>query len=135
MCFETRQDVINAGFGKIGMDFSCNHTRAFFYNPTTRKHVSMIVTDADDPRRDNWELYRMPINTEFERLWNIHNGIIFEGATVEVFKGRKVPVGTIAVVEKIKPWYDRYGRWQCNYAYLSNGMRTNTSNCRLHMED
>lgn len=133
--FETVNEVRESGYGKIGMSHSCSFTRAFFYNPTTKDYVSMTVSDLDDPRRDNWELFHMSIDTEILRQFNIDNGIIFEGATVEVFKGRKVPIGTIAVVEKFSEWYDRYGRSQCTYAHLSNGMKTNVNNCRLVMED
>lgn len=133
--FETVEEMRAAGYGKIGMDYSCSHTRATFYNPDTEDCLSMTVSDADDPRNDNWELYRVPINAEYLRISRIRAGIIFEGATVEVFKGWKVPVGTIAVVKKITPWYDRYRRWQCDYAHLSNGTKTNVKNCRLKMEE
>lgn len=129
----TAEEMRQAGFGKIHQDTSGNFITAQFYNPATKEHLSECVRDYDyeDCSRDNAELYHMPIDTEVLRQWNIDNGIIFVGAVVEVFKGRKVPVGTIATVEEIKPWHDRYGRWQCNYAYLSNGMRTNTNNCRF----
>lgn len=129
----TAEKMRQAGFGKIGQDTSGDFICAAFYNPVTKEHFTECVRDYDyaDCSRDNDELYYMSIDTEILRQWNIDNGIIFVGAVVEVFKGRKVPIGTIATVEKIKPWYDRYGREQCKYAYLSNGMKTNVNNCRF----
>jgi hypothetical protein len=108
-------------------------TEATFFNPVTGESFSKIVWDADNPQveRENAELYKIPLNDEVRHLWLNHNGIICKGDTVEVFKGRKVPVGTVAVVTDIRPFCDRYGRVQCRYAYFSNGMRTNIDNCRL----
>jgi len=42
-----------------------------------------------------------------------------------------VPKGTIATVKSIRPYYDRYGRWIADYAYFTDGQRTNLENCRL----
>ena len=132
----TAEEMRQAGFGKIWQDASGNFICASFYNPVTKEHFTKCVRDYDyaDCSRDNDELYYMSIDTEILRQWNIDNGIIFEGATVEVFKGRKIPIGTIAKVEKIKPFYDRYGRWCCNYVYFEDGRKTNIDNCKLVTE-
>ena len=104
-----------------------------FYNPITGDEKTAVLRDYDyaDCSRDNDELYYMEIDKNARVLWLHKHGILCEGDVVEVYKGRKVPVGTIATIEKIKPFYDKYKRWCCDYAYLDNGMRTNVSNCRL----
>lgn len=130
----TAEKMLAAGYGKIMHKHSYSHSSALFYNPVTKEDFWETVSDADDPRNDKWDLYHMPINEEYLRLYNIEHGIIFIGATVKVFKGRKIPIGTIAKVEKIKPFYDRYGRWCCNYAYFDDGRKTNIANCELVTE-
>ena len=71
----------------------------------------------------------LPINKTVSRLWKKHNGVIQTGDRVMVVSGRKVPIGTVAKVESIRPMNDRYGRWVADYVYLGNGMRTNITNC------
>ena len=106
---------------------------ATFYNPDTRESMVETVRDYDyeDRRNDNDELYYMPIDQSVRKTWLHHNGKILEGDTVEVFKGRKIRIGTIAKVRKIQPYNDKYGRWVCDYAYFDDGQRTNVTNCRL----
>lgn len=106
---------------------------ATFYNPDTHDVFTECVRDYDydDGSRDNDELYYMPIDEAARVKYLHHNGVILKGDTVEVVKGRKVKLGTVATVTDIKPYYDRYGRVACYYAYLSTGERTNINNCKL----
>jgi hypothetical protein len=106
-----------------------------FYNPDTQESFTKITWDIDDIRLDQDEevqIYRyMPINKDVRRLWLHRAGVIQEGDQIKVVKGRKVPIGTVATVKEIKPFYDRYRRWQADYLYLDNGMKTNINNCVL----
>lgn len=106
---------------------------ATFFNPNTGDTITKTVRDYDyaDRRNDNDELYYMPIDQNARIKWMHHNGQIVVNDTIEVFKGRKVKVGTVARVTAIKPVYDRYGRWVADYAHLDNGQRTNVTNCKL----
>ena len=106
---------------------------ATFFNPDTGDTITETVRDYDydDRRNDNDELYYMPIDQNARIQWLHHNGQIVVNDTIEVFKGRKVKVGTVARVTAIKPVYDRYGRWVADYAHLDNGQRTNVTNCKL----
>ena len=120
------------GFSKVDQSGS-SYIVATFYNPTTEETRSETVRDYDydDKRNDVDELYYMPIDNDVRRQWLHKNGAILAGDVVEVFKGRKVKIGTVARVTEIKPYYDHYGRWTCDYAYLDNGQRTNVNNCKI----
>lgn len=122
------------GFFKVAEDCG-GVTVAVFFNPKTKESFSKIVWDIDNDELlyDNeiQMLRFMPINDEVRKIWLKHKGVISIGDTVEVYKGKKVKVGTIAVVQKIIPWKDCYGRTRTIYAYLSTGERTNIENCRL----
>lgn len=104
-----------------------------FWNPETNEQRSISVRDYDysDGSRDIDELYYMPIDEAMRKNWLHSNGVILEGDTIKVIKGRKVPIGTIARVEKIKPYYDKYHRFLCDYVYLDNGAKTSKENCIL----
>lgn len=106
---------------------------ATFFNPETNEVKTEVVRDYDyaDCSRDNDELYYMPIDEDARRAFLRFNGVVSIGDTVKVVKGRKVPIGTIAEVVDIRDWKDQYGRVQTRYAYLSNGMKTSTSNCEI----
>ena len=110
-------------------------TIATFYNPITKESFSRKVWDIDDDRLlwedDIQELRDMPIDKEVQRMYYHHNGRILERDIVKVVKGRKMPVGYIGTVKEIKPYYDRYKRWQANYVYFADGQRTNINNCVL----
>lgn len=107
-----------------------------FFNPDTLASFSKITWDIDNDRLlDDEEiqiLRYLSIDEDIRILWKHHNGCILVGDTVEVFKGRKMPVGYIGKVKAIRPFYDRYGRWQANYIYFEDGQRTNENNCKLH---
>lgn len=122
------------GFYKVSVDgFSL--TNAIFFNPTTQESFSKIIWDIDNDRLlddDVLQILRfLPIDDGVRKIWLRKNGVISVGDTVEVFKGRKVKIGTVAVVTDIKPWRDSYGRIQTTYAYLSTGERTSITNCKL----
>lgn len=106
---------------------------ATFFNPETCEEITKCVRDYDyaDCSRDDDELYYMPIDQAARRAYFRHCGYIQEGDLVRVVKGRKVPIGTEAVVTEIRHWRDAYGRIQTVYAYLDNGMRTSIDNCIL----
>lgn len=130
---KTKAEIIAAGFAKIYQDVSGSLITATFYNVETKERLNVVVRDYEysDCSRDNNALYRMPIDEDALRRYNVDNNIVFEGATVVVVKGRKVPIGTVAKVEKIVPWCDCYGKVRTTYAYLDNGMRTNIHNCEV----
>lgn len=118
------------GYGKIGQDYG-DVIVATFYNPNTEDLKSVIVFDIDRPYMDKPELSHMSIDDALLRVYNRKRGIIQEGDTVVVYKGRKIPVGTVAVVKELRPWHDRYGHWKCTYAVFTDGRKTNVENCRL----
>lgn len=106
---------------------------AILFDPETKEVKDVVARDYDysDCSRDNDEVYYMPINEDARRAYLRYIGVISVGDTVKVIKGRKVPIGTIAEVVDIRDWKDQYGRVQTRYAYLSNGMKTSTSNCEI----
>ena len=122
------------GFYKVAEDNGgvCVGT---FYNPTTKEVFTKITWDIDRPYINDDEeieiLRYLLINKDMRYKWLHEQGIVQLGDIIEVYKGRKVPKGTIAKVTDIKPYYDCYRRWQCDYAYLDNGMKTNINNCKL----
>lgn len=123
------------GFFKIAQNGG-TYVVATFYNPDTNEIKTQCVRDYDyaDASRDNDELYYMDIDEEVRRKYLRFKGIIQVGDTVEVFKGRKVPIGTVAEVKEIKPYYDHYHRHIADYAYFTDGQRTNIDNCKLIKE-
>lgn len=122
------------GFYKVGENNGGVCVGAF-YNPDTKEFFTKITWDIDDIRLDQDEeiqIYRyMSINKEIRWLYLHRAGVIQKGDRIKVIKGRKVPIGTVAIVKEIKPFYDRYRRWQADYLYLDNGMKTNVNNCIL----
>ena len=106
-----------------------------FYNPITKEVFTKITWDIDRPYINDDEeieiLRYLPIDKNISSQWLHSNGVIQVGDTIEVIKGRKVPIGTTAQVIDIRPYYDCYRRWQCDYVYLDNGMKTNVTNCKM----
>ena len=129
---KTYEEMVAEGFYKVSHEGG-SFVTGTFYNPTTKESISVVLRDYDyaDCSRDNDSLYNAQINEAVRCQWLHDNGVIVKGDTVEVYKGRKVPVGTIGTVVDIKPFYDRYGRWQADYVYFADGVRTNINNCRL----
>ena len=106
-----------------------------FYNPDTKESFTKIIWDIDRPYLNDDEevdiLRYLNIDKDIRCKWLNDNGVVQVGDTIKVFKGRKVPVGTIAKVKAIYPFYDKYHRWKADYVYLDNGMKTNINNCVL----
>lgn len=109
------------------------YVTALFVNPVTWETKRVCVRDYDyeDCSRDNDELYYMPIDADVAEAWRKHIGIVAAGDTVEVYQGRKVPVGTVAKVVRVYDRRDCYGRVQNTYAVLDNGQKTSVFNCRI----
>jgi len=123
-----------AGYYKVNEDgFSL--TSATFYNPETKHSFSKIVWDLDNDNllydEEVQVLRNLPYSEKYRWMWLHELGVIQTGDIVEVYKGRKVPIGTVSKVMKIVSKQDRYKRWVCDYAYLENGLRTNVNNCRF----
>lgn len=125
------------GFYKVVPNNGGTYITAVFFNPTTKEIRDKCVRDYDysDCSRDNDELYYMPVNQEVRRQYLRFIGYIQEGDLIRVFKGRKVPIGTIARVERRYPIYDRYRRHVADYVQLDNGMTTNVLNCEYAEAD
>ena len=129
------------GFKKIKSQGGSLQT-SILYNTTTKELKRIITDDLEYQYGDGLidrefsldeleEISDMQIDKEALKQYNIDNGIIFVGCRIEVFKGRKIPKGTISKVIDIKPYYDQYHRWQADYVYLENGMKTNIDNCKI----
>ena len=124
------------GFFKVAQNGG-TYVVATFYNPDTNEIKTQCVRDYDysDGSRDNDELYYMEIDEDARRKFLRFKGIIQAGDTVEVVKGRKVPIGTIVQVKDVRPYYDRYHRHVADYAYFMDGQRTNVNNLKIVQED
>ena len=121
--------TLKNGFFKVEQSGGSFITATFF-NPETKEEFSQCVADADEPRRDDWELYKMDIDKDAKRAWKRHHGVLQVGDVVEVFKGRKVPIGTKGIIKGERFVRDRYGRCVALYVVLDNGYSTNVDNCR-----
>lgn len=126
----TRKELEQAGYRKIAQTHG-SVAEATFYNPDTENCFTLIVDDVDDCGKFNRELYRMPVDENARKIRRKRAGIIEVGDTVEVFKGRKIPRGTIATVVREYDWRDCYGRVQAHYVVFEDGRKTNVENCRL----
>lgn len=104
-----------------------------FFNPVTGEEKTEVLRDYEyeDRRRDNDELYYMEINEEAKIAWMHKHGYICAGDTVFVCKGRKIPVGTIAKVEKRRKIYNKYRQHVADYLVFEDGRATNEDNCIL----
>lgn len=124
--------MIESGFYKVSQQGG-GYVTATFFNPETGDYFTKCVRDYDysDCSRDDEEAYCMPIDERARKIWLRKWGIIEVGDTVEVYKGRKVPIGTVSKVVRIYDWKDCYGRVQATYAVLENGMKTSVYNCKL----
>lgn len=109
------------------------YVTATLFNPITKETTSKCVRDYDyyDGSRDNDELYYEEINEEVKRAYYRFIGKLQPDDTVEVVKGRKIPIGVKATVIKVYNIYDKYNRYVDEYAYLSCGKSTSTSNLKI----
>lgn len=129
---KTKKWLTDNGFYKVAED-GYSFISDIFYNPLTRESHIINVRDYDysDRSRDIDELYYMDINEEVRKVYlHVEMDAILVGDTVKVIKGCKLPIGTIGIVREIKPYYDKYHRWVCDYVYFENGLRTNIGNCK-----
>lgn len=115
-----------------------SYVTALLYNPVTHETRTACVRDYDyaDCSRDNDELYYAPIHEEAaesyrKHLNSLYGGHLKAGDTVEVVKGRKIPLGTVATVRRVYDWRDCYGRVKATYAEFEDGRRTSVWNCRI----
>ena len=104
---------------------------AILYNILTGEQVSIVTRDYDysDCSRDNEYWYAAQIDHDAQIAYFRKNAIIYPGAAVLVVKGRKIPVGTVGTVEKIRPVYDCYRRHVADYVVFPDGQQTNIDNC------
>ena len=132
-----KKDIIASleGFKKVGESGGTFITN-LFWNPATNETKSICARDYDynDCSRDIDELYYMPIDEEAKINYQHSLGVILEGDTVMIVKGRKIPAGSVKKVRKKYPFKDRYGRWQADYLYFEDGTKTNVNNCILVLE-
>lgn len=119
---------------KVAHNGMCFVTGLLF-NPVTKETKRVKLADFDDDRIGVCsEWYYAPIDEEIRKLYYRHIGVILVGDVVEVYKGRKVPIGTISKVVRIYDWRDAYGRTQTTYVVFEDGRKTNIDNCRLIAE-
>ena len=138
------------GFRKIGTDEGISIVKVRMWNPYTEELKEIVVDDreyaySDGPfmaaairaygRSTLESLRRAPVDEAALRDFNISHDIVFEGAKIEVVKGRKVPIGTTGTVRSTRYIHNRYGRWVATYAdfVTPEGDRcsTNVTNLRV----
>ena len=112
----------------------------YLYNPETRDLKRYVVDDMEynyghglisdeyDMKTLEYIRYSMDENDEVKRLYNLHQGNVDVGATIEVVKGRKYPAGTRGKVTKVYDYLDRYGRFVAEYCLTNNGLKVSTKN-------
>ena len=144
MLLEVKEIAVNNRRAKVMMEYKGFYkvseegygvAMGTFYNPETKEVFTRITWDIDRPYINDDEeieiLRYLPLDEHIRYQWRHENGIIQKNDIVKVIKGRKVKIGTIAKVLDIKPYYDCYKRWCCDYAYLDNGEKTNIDNLKL----
>ena len=124
--------MIREGFKKVD-ESGGTYVVARFFNPETKEEYGQCVRDYDyaDCSRDDDEAYYAPIDEEARAAWIHFNGGILVGDTVKVVKGRKLPIGTVWVVDRIYDWKDCYGRVQTTYVVFKDGKKTSIGNVVL----
>lgn len=124
--------MIREGYKKVA-ESGGTYVVATFFNPETKEWYSDCVRDYDydDGRNDDDEAYYAPIDEDAKREWLHACGVIQPGDTVKVVKGRKIPIGTVAVVDHLFKWKDCYGRVQTEYAVFEDGRKTSVANLMI----
>ena len=130
-------------------------TYGIFYNPDTKDIGAYCETDWDREGLDDFynrtvssiSVCDCPVEVGMDynkqceiaiaeenlrrKAERFKQGIISEGDTIEIIKGRKLPIGAQKVVQEFRPWTDCYGRVQTIYAVFTDGTKTNVNNCKL----
>ena len=105
------------------------------FNVVTGEDAHVVLADFDrwDPfeGREDADWYDAAVDNDARREWCRVRGVITDGLTAKVVKGRKVPIGFTGKVARIRKIYDRYDRWVANYAVFEDGTTTNVDNCVL----
>lgn len=138
------QYMTKDGFFKIKTDNTCRYSTIHetFYNPVINEIREQFVHGLDDYELNRMYegLYNMPYCTDLQviayyekedRKIKHKNGVLLNGDTVKIIKGRKIPVGTLKTFKEIQVWKDKYGRNQTYYAIFTDGTKTNIDNCIL----
>ena len=139
-------DVSLNGFYKIGEDVSGSLVSVIMFNPDTCETERFVVEDyeyqyLDGPffaktlsvmtEEEMYQLRCAPIDEWARREWCKYENHVEEGCVVEVFKGRKVPIGTVGEVVAIEAIYDNYGRQVGTRAVLADGQKTSVDNLNV----
>ena len=105
------------------------------FNVVTGEDAHVVLADFErwDPfeGREDAGWYDAVIDNDARREWCRVRGVIADGVTARVVKGRKVPIGFTGKVARVRKVYDRYDRWVANYAVFEDGTETNVNNCVL----
>ena len=120
------------GWAKIAQDGGTFVTGKF-WNSQLKETVSLVLRDYDygDCSRDNDYLYYMRVDEEAVRDYKRFKGIVQDGDTVKVIKGRTLPKGFTGTVKEIYPVNDRYGRLVAYYARFTTGEKINVTNVEI----
>ena len=140
------------GFVKVDHSSGSGFVVVTIWNPTTKEFKCVTCDDLEYQYGDglvdynytfeerDYMLRKMPwfggseeIREAYKR-WEYEEdlkvGRIRVGMTVEVFKGRKYPIGTTGVVERFSEYRDRYGRLCTTYVVTTDGKRIPRENCK-----
>lgn len=132
------------GFRKVGTETSPSLVHVLMWNPDTKELRRIVVEDYEYAYPDGpfmtesireygldevERIHDAPVDEDALRDYAIHRNIVSVHAIVRVAKGRKVPVGTVGTVTRIRDIHDRYGRHVATYADLKaeDGNRHSTS--------
>ena len=124
---------IDDGWRKVSESGS-SYVTATLFNVRTGEEASVVVRDYDRwdlSECDAPEWYNVAIDDDARKAYCRKHMIITDGSRVMVIKGRKVPVGTTGIVDRMKKIYDRYGRHCADYVVFESGAATNVDNCVL----
>lgn len=109
-------------------------TTATLWNMFTDEVCTFVAYDVDRDANPYAGVLGMGLfggSREVERMWRRSCGLITEGDEVEVFKGRKYPVGLRVTVKEFYTYRDHYGRERATYVVATTGERIPLGNCKL----
>ena len=127
-------------FYKVDEDFKYSLKYITMFNPITKEEKSILVDDTEYGYLERYDLDYTPEEIEFLRydlqindivrtLWLDSKNIIHIGSKVKVIKGRKVKIGTEAIVKDMYDYKDKYGRYVTTYLVFEDGQKTSINNC------